>query len=403
MRRSTLFLLLIASMLLAWGRAASSESGDVSTDARKAEIARCVHDLGSRYFSERAAARDRLEAIGVEAAPSVIALLTEPRSVIRIAAAEILGAVKSAEAAGPLAALVGDPDPLVDRAAVLALARIGLPAQAALRDARGRDPVRLEAIDAAIGYVEQWQVETHLSGCITKQMGYGNFKGQFDALKGMSPRPLAPLLRLFTDPAYEFTDAVEPGLREEIVRMLAGDALGDMEDPSVIEPLRLVAEGRCPIPSGQPDAWRDSARTALYKLGEKTYLEGERKAIEANPPERRGPPEWERLGTVCMKMGDYPAALPAMERHLAMTPPEMIPPVEYYNLACLYSIAGRKSEAVTMLKQSSERGYQDWDWIERDGDLGNLREEPGYQALLQAGREQEGRERTEFPEEEDPP
>lgn len=49
-----------------------------------------------------------------------------------------------------------------------------------------------------------------------------------------------------------------------------------------------------------------------------------------------------------------------------------------YNRACAYSVAGKKTEAVEMLKKAVELGYRDVNHIKQDKDLDNIRKEPGY-------------------------
>lgn len=55
---------------------------------------------------------------------------------------------------------------------------------------------------------------------------------------------------------------------------------------------------------------------------------------------------------------------------------------EQYDLACLYSLANMKSEAITALQRAVELGYKGFHHIQLDRDLDNIRAEEGYQNVL---------------------
>ncbi len=53
-----------------------------------------------------------------------------------------------------------------------------------------------------------------------------------------------------------------------------------------------------------------------------------------------------------------------------------------YNAACFYSLIGEKQTAIKVLKDSIKQGLEDYEWIKRDSDLDNIREEPEYIELM---------------------
>ncbi len=57
-------------------------------------------------------------------------------------------------------------------------------------------------------------------------------------------------------------------------------------------------------------------------------------------------------------------------------------PLMQYNAACFYSNAGEKSLAIETLKNAITAGYQDYEWIKRDSDLNNIRNEPKFIELM---------------------
>ncbi|MFH1202450.1 MAG: hypothetical protein V1674_06135 [Candidatus Omnitrophota bacterium] len=52
-----------------------------------------------------------------------------------------------------------------------------------------------------------------------------------------------------------------------------------------------------------------------------------------------------------------------------------------YNLACSYSLAGKIEEALAELKSAIKLGYWNFDYIEKDPDLENLRKDPSYSQI----------------------
>ena len=56
--------------------------------------------------------------------------------------------------------------------------------------------------------------------------------------------------------------------------------------------------------------------------------------------------------------------------------------VMLYNLACLFSRLEERETAVDYLKKALESGYQNYEWIKRDADFDNIRNEPGYIELM---------------------
>ena len=57
-------------------------------------------------------------------------------------------------------------------------------------------------------------------------------------------------------------------------------------------------------------------------------------------------------------------------------------PLMQYNAACFYSNIGEKNLAIETLKNAMAAGYQDYEWIKRDSDLDNIRNEPRFIELM---------------------
>jgi len=57
-------------------------------------------------------------------------------------------------------------------------------------------------------------------------------------------------------------------------------------------------------------------------------------------------------------------------------------PLMQYNASCFYSRLGDKNLAIETLKNAMTAGYQDYEWIKRDSDLDNIRNEPKFLELM---------------------
>jgi serine/threonine protein kinase/Flp pilus assembly protein TadD len=53
-----------------------------------------------------------------------------------------------------------------------------------------------------------------------------------------------------------------------------------------------------------------------------------------------------------------------------------------YNIACLYSVAGRTEQALDLLERAVQNGFGHREWIEHDPDFVALRDQPRYRALI---------------------
>jgi serine/threonine protein kinase/Flp pilus assembly protein TadD len=53
-----------------------------------------------------------------------------------------------------------------------------------------------------------------------------------------------------------------------------------------------------------------------------------------------------------------------------------------YNIACLYSVAGRSEQALDLLERAVQNGFGHREWIEHDPDFVTLRDQPRFRALI---------------------
>jgi len=100
--------------------------------------------------------------------------------------------------------------------------------------------------------------------------------------------------------------------------------------------------------------------------------------LELNPDDARAC----ILAAVCAaSVKDTELATSYIQRALAVDPTD---PMMLYNAACTYAMLGRASDALDALEAAVGKGWGDKGWVENDSDLESLRQEPRYQALLNA-------------------
>ncbi|MCK9315997.1 MAG: hypothetical protein M0Q48_07635 [Verrucomicrobia bacterium] len=57
-------------------------------------------------------------------------------------------------------------------------------------------------------------------------------------------------------------------------------------------------------------------------------------------------------------------------------------PLAHYNLGCSYSLTGQEEKAADSLEIAILLGYKEFDYLDKDPDLSNLRSHPAYQKIL---------------------
>ena len=88
----------------------------------------------------------------------------------------------------------------------------------------------------------------------------------------------------------------------------------------------------------------------------------------------------ELLGGLYTKQGRIADGL-RMDRKLVKLQPANA--TAHYNLACSLALSKRKRDALRSLRQAVELGYRDFDWMQQDPDLEELKTHPDFNALLE--------------------
>ncbi len=85
------------------------------------------------------------------------------------------------------------------------------------------------------------------------------------------------------------------------------------------------------------------------------------------------------LGELLARQGEYARSLEIDRRLVTLVPHDC---VAHYNLACSLAMQGAPGQAIEELSRAFAYGYDDFDHLEVDPDLDNLRHLPAYQDLL---------------------
>jgi tetratricopeptide (TPR) repeat protein len=86
------------------------------------------------------------------------------------------------------------------------------------------------------------------------------------------------------------------------------------------------------------------------------------------------------LADLYTKTGDYTEGLRIDERLSQLCSEE---PLVWYNLGCSLSLVERKDDALDARSRALELGYDDYEWMKKDGDLTVLRGDPRFESMLE--------------------
>jgi tetratricopeptide (TPR) repeat protein len=125
----------------------------------------------------------------------------------------------------------------------------------------------------------------------------------------------------------------------------------------------------------------DQKDAGLERMGEEFLEFVHEEALRLDPEDQEA---LARLAESYSRSGRHEEGLALDRRLIALRPED---PVAHYNLACSLSRTYHEDEAVVELRRAVELGYADFDHMERDDDLENVRKHPGWSALLrESGR-----------------
>jgi len=108
----------------------------------------------------------------------------------------------------------------------------------------------------------------------------------------------------------------------------------------------------------------------------------ETRPVPATQPRKLTPAEHRKLHTDAIKLlqgKKYTQSIALYEKILKASPSDSI---ALYNVACAYSLMGKKAPALDYLKRSIEAGYVNFVHMTKDPDLDNIRKEAAYKRIM---------------------
>jgi tetratricopeptide (TPR) repeat protein len=88
------------------------------------------------------------------------------------------------------------------------------------------------------------------------------------------------------------------------------------------------------------------------------------------------------LSIIYINKQAYEQALPLLEKIVELEPDSIS---AHYNLACLYAKYGKIEKSLRWLRKCVELGFNDWQLLEKDDDLKNIRDSLYYKELINSG------------------
>ena len=122
---------------------------------------------------------------------------------------------------------------------------------------------------------------------------------------------------------------------------------------------------------------RHLGRVADAEASLRKGLQVAQRHLELNPDDARA---LYLSAGASMILGEHARGLEWASRALALDPEDS---GVLYNVACVYALGARTSDAVAALEKAVHNGFGHREWLENDSDLDSLRDDPRFKALLQ--------------------
>lgn len=106
-----------------------------------------------------------------------------------------------------------------------------------------------------------------------------------------------------------------------------------------------------------------------------------RKSLELNG---HFAPAWILLGAILKRPGSLEECVRACKKALLLDPDCL---AAYYDLACYYSLLGKREQSLAAMEMALCKGFTDFAWLLKDPDLDGLRRTPEFDLLLRSYRE----------------
>jgi tetratricopeptide (TPR) repeat protein len=221
--------------------------------------------------------------------------------------------------------------------------------------------------------VTMGMVEAALRKLITPEGNVGFYEGQFKELESMGKGVVPFLLEIFKDES-----------RPAPMRSLSLEALGDLKDPGAVTTLRELYANEDYAPFHEAMIFT-LARLGDMELADK-QIQGLKQYIEnAEGSEEAQAEGYTRLAHAYARLNRNEDAIECYKKAIALNPDSAAS--SYYNMACAYAVLKRVDDGIDALRKAVDAGYDDYDWLQLDGDLNNLRKDPRFLELVKKMRE----------------
>jgi adenylate cyclase len=151
------------------------------------------------------------------------------------------------------------------------------------------------------------------------------------------------------------------------------------KDEEAVEPLRKVLKINPEFYTAYGDldmVYEHLGRLDLLEAQQREELQFYPKYLSQNPDDARAHLFYAHT---LVQTGDVESAKAEAAIALELSPNDA---VMLYNTACLYARLRENALALSVLRNAVDAGFTQYDWVKRDPDLNNIREEPGYLELM---------------------
>ena len=231
------------------------------------------------------------------------------------------------------------------------------------------------------------QVESELAKLISPYGGYSLCYSQYKPIAKMGSRVIKPLLAMYTEDNYRFIhlEFAEDYPRGQKMKLLAGYALTQMQEHMTKRQRVMVLARLRQMRFHKDPHMRRSIACILKEFKFRSWwnqiVEHDKKLVEENPAENN---ICYHLGLMLLRVGRNYQAIRYFKKAVSVNPDDSL---AYYYLACAHARRNSKDEAVKALKDAFAKGFRDYEWVSRDGDLRNLHNTTEYQKLLEQIKE----------------
>jgi tetratricopeptide (TPR) repeat protein len=283
---------------------------------------------------------------------------------------------------GPFAVPAVLPDPVSVQGLLQQLDGASRRERAALLDQLCPAPGAWSGIDAALAALEDeqaqrlralllGQISSRIRAFIGRTGDGGFFEGQFRPLARYGAGGERALFRILLD-------------RSETpqIRSYAAQALGELGDSNTVEKLNQALDRQRVRQANVQEA----IGYALARLGDRRRVDRLiatlRQRIDRAEEGNVNVGLVFQLAQVYVRLGEYEPCLDLYRKVLEQDPTGSRAGLTRYNMACVLSVQGRVDEAFAELEKAIELGGVDFDWMQKDGDLVRLHDDPRWEQLL---------------------